>query len=174
MKKYNTKEKILFIISIMIISGIFGYIYVILFYRIDLGYFAKRGKCFGPWLPLYAFGGLLITLFTYKHQKKPIKVFLIAMITCGILEYITGYLLLNISNERLWDYNTEIWNFGNIQGFICLRSVLFFGISGMLLVYVIIPLISSFIKQNKYQTAITIIGIMFSADFIINYIMLKL
>ena len=27
MKKYNTKEKILFIISIMIISGIFGYIY---------------------------------------------------------------------------------------------------------------------------------------------------
>ena len=64
MKKYNTKEKILFIISIMIISGIFGYIYEILFYRIDLGYFTKRGKGFGPWLPLYAFGGLLITLFT--------------------------------------------------------------------------------------------------------------
>ena len=64
MKKYNTKEKIFFIISIMIISGIFGYIYEILFYRIDLGYFTKRGKGLAPWLPLYTMGRLLITLFT--------------------------------------------------------------------------------------------------------------
>ena len=40
---------------------------------------------------------------------------------------------------RCWDYNTEILNFGNIDGFVCLRSVLFFGLSGLLLMYVIIP-----------------------------------
>ncbi len=45
---------------------------------------------------------------------------------CGLLEFIVGYLLLHISHIRLWDYNTEILNYGNIGGYICLRSVLFF------------------------------------------------
>ena len=40
---------------------------------------------------------------------------------------------------RCWDYNSEILNFGNIGGFVCLRSVLFFGASSLLLMYVIIP-----------------------------------
>ena len=41
---------------------------------------------------------------------------------------------------RLWDYNTEILNFGNIGGFICLRSVLFFGLSSLILMYIILPI----------------------------------
>ena len=40
---------------------------------------------------------------------------------------------------RCWDYNSEILNFGNIHGFVCLRSVSFFAISGLLLMYIIIP-----------------------------------
>ena len=40
---------------------------------------------------------------------------------------------------RLWDYNTEILNFGNIGGFVCLRSVLFFGLSSLMLMYLIMP-----------------------------------
>jgi uncharacterized membrane protein len=40
---------------------------------------------------------------------------------------------------RCWDYNQEILNFGNIGGFVCLRSVSFFGLSSLLLTYVIIP-----------------------------------
>ena len=45
---------------IMILSGFFGFIYEMLFYKIDLGYFVKRGSTFGPWIPIYAFGGLLL------------------------------------------------------------------------------------------------------------------
>ena len=41
---------------------------------------------------------------------------------------------------RCWDYNTEILNFGNIGGYICFRSVFFFGISSLLLMYVILPI----------------------------------
>ena len=174
--KYNfdRKTRVMIILLSMFVGAVFGYIYEVIFYKIDTGHFINRGTTFGPWIPIYAYGTLLIYLTTNKVKDKPLLVFIISTLVTGILEYTVGYLLYHISGTRLWDYNTEIWNFGNIQGFICLRSVLFFGISGMLLVYVIIPLISSFIKQNKYQTAITIIGIMFSADFIINYIMLKL
>lgn len=51
---------------------------------------------------------------------------------------------------RCWNYNTEILNFGNIGGFICLRSVLFFGLSSLLLIYIIIPICFTITtKMNK-------------------------
>lgn len=176
MKKRNNKtvkNKIPFYLLIMVISGIFGFIYETIFYRIDLGYFVKRGTTLGPWIPIYAFGGLLIYLICYKYKDKPIKVFLISIILSGILEFITGYLLYHISNIRLWDYNTEIWNYLNIGGYVCLRSVLFFGISGVLLVKVIIPTINKLetkIKEKNFNRLSYILGILFLIDFILNSI----
>ena len=62
------------------------------------------------------------------------------MISTGILEYIAGWGMFHFGNGfRCWDYNNEILNFGNINGFVCLRSVLIFGISSLLLIYVIVP-----------------------------------
>ena len=51
---------------------------------------------------------------------------------------------------RCWDYNSEILNFGNIDGFVCLRSVLFFGISSLILIYIIVPFCFSLAqKMNR-------------------------
>ena len=99
------------IILVMVFSSIFGFIYEELFYRIDLGYFVKRGSTFGPWIPIYFFGGGLIVLISYRFKNKPILIFLINCLITGILEYSTGYALLKLFNTRLWDYNNEIWNF---------------------------------------------------------------
>ena len=133
---------------IMIISGIFGFIYETIFYRIDLGYFVKRGTTFGPWVPIYAFGGLFIVLFSYRFKDKPLFVFLINMLVTGLLEYLKGFILLKYFNIRLWDYNNEILNFLNINGFVCLRSVLFFGLSSLLLIYVIVPFIDKIYNRK--------------------------
>ena len=138
-EKFSKRDVFNLYVLIMIGSGIFGFIYETLFYRIDLGYFVKRGNTYGPWIPIYVFGGLFITLLTYKHKEKPWKVFVRAMLVSGIIEFLTGWILFKIFNIRLWDYNVEIWNYGNINGYICLRSVLFFGISGLILVYIMIP-----------------------------------
>lgn len=173
-KEMNKKEeKIVLIIQIILISAIFGFIYETIFYRIDLGYFVKRGYTIGPWLPIYATGGLLIYLSNIKNKNNILKIFINSAVMCGLLEFIVGYLLLHISHIRLWDYNTEILNYGNIGGYICLRSVLFFGISGVFLMSVVVPYITKII--NKYQSKkteyITIfLGGLFCIDFIVNYI----
>ena len=173
-KEMNKKEEnIVLIIQIILISAIFGFIYETIFYRIDLGYFVKRGYTIGPWLPIYATGGLLIYLSNIKNKNNILKIFINSAVMCGLLEFIVGYLLLHISHIRLWDYNTEILNYGNIGGYICLRSVLFFGISGVFLMSVVVPLITKII--NKYQSKktayITIfLGGLFCIDFIVNYI----
>ena len=83
---------------------------------------------------------LRILGLTFKFRKKPLVVFLFATIASGILELVTGWVVLTVWGVRLWDYNEEILNFGNIGGFVCVRSVLFFGISGVFLQFVVVPL----------------------------------
>ena len=121
--------------------------------------------------------GVFITLFTYKFRKKPFVVFILSSIISGILEYVVGYLLFNIKGIRLWDYNTEIWNFGNIGGFICLRSVLFFGISGLFLIYFMIPIfkkIASKCSKDLFKLIAILPTSLFILDIIIsNYLFIK-
>ena len=172
-ENFNKKTTINVLILIMVLSGIFGFIYETFFYRIDLGYFVKRGSSFGPWIPIYAFGGLFITLFTYKYRKNGFKVFLVNCIITGILEYFTGFVLDKVFNTRLWDYNTEIWNWGNINGYICARSILFFGISSLALIYFFIPLIKKFTKHFSEPKATLIsytFGALFALDVIIYFL----
>ena len=125
------KEAVDLLILTMVFSGVFGFVYEELFYRIDLGYFVKRGSTFGPWIPIYFFGGAMFALLATRMRANPLLVFVLCTVSSGILEYAVGSILYNVFHTRLWDYNTEIWNWGNINGYICARSVLFFGISGV-------------------------------------------
>lgn len=128
---------------IVVISGIFGWLYEYIFYYFNGGMkeFYLRGGNFLPWINIYAYGALGIYFLTLKYRKNPLKVFLLSFIICGILEFISGYVMYTFFDGfRCWDYNKEILNFGNIGGFVCLRSVTFFGISGLLLIYGVVPL----------------------------------
>ncbi len=172
-KEYNMKILDLFymLLSIFVLSGIFGFLYETIFYKIDLGYFVKRGTTYGPWIPIYAFGGVFITLITHHFRRSPTLVFIFSCIISGILEFLTGYILFHYSGIRLWDYNVEIWNWGNIGGYICLRSVLFFGISGLLLMYVMMPLIqrlSNRINKKIFKSILVVITILFLVDIVIS------
>lgn len=127
---------------IFVIAGIFGFLYEVIFYYFNSGMqqFYWRGGNFLPWINIYAIGSIVVYFLTYKHRKNWLKVFLISLVACGLLEYFSGLGMYIIGQGfRCWNYNTEILNFGNIGGFVCLRSVLFFGLSSLLLIYLIVP-----------------------------------
>lgn len=138
---------------IIVISGVFGFIYEFIFYYFNSGMtqIYWRGGNFLPWINIYATGALMIFFLTYRKRKNPLFVFFASFISCGILEYISGFFMYKLGNGlRCWDYNSEILNFGNIDGFVCLRSVLFFGISSLILIYIIVPFCFSLAqKMNK-------------------------
>ena len=115
------KKRFPLLMLIFAFGGIFGFIYEEIFYRFDLGEWVKRCTTFGPWIPIYGFGALIILGLTFKFRKKPLVVFLFATIASGILELVTGWVVLTVWGIRLWDYNEEILNFGNIGGFVCVR-----------------------------------------------------
>lgn len=138
----ETWQTIGIICLIIVISGVFGWIYEFIFYYLNSGMkqFYMQGGNFLPWINIYATGAIIIIILTRKLKKHPFLIFIISALATGILEYFSGLIIYQLKDGlRLWDYNTEIWNFGNIGGFVCLRSITFFGISALLLIYLIIP-----------------------------------
>lgn len=161
---------------VIVISGVFGFIYEFIFYYFNSGMqtFYYRGSNFLPWINIYATGSIMIYLLTRKFKRKPLLVFIIAFFSTGILEYFSGLAMYKLMDGiRCWNYNTEIFNFGNINGFVCLRSVTFFGISGLLLMYLIIPFIlylSQKINKKVFIRVSIALGIIFLFDELYNLI----
>ena len=169
---FSKKQLIGIVCLVIALSGVFGFIYEFIFYFLNSGMktFYYRGGNFLPWINIYAYGAILIVLLTYKRRKKPILVFLISMIICGLLEYFAGWLMNEVFHSiRCWDYNQEIWNFGNINGYVCLRSVVFFGLSGLILIYGMLPLIF-YIAQKFSVKKFLIISIIICSIFLIDEI----
>lgn len=135
---------------IIVISGVFGFLYEVVFYYFNGGckQIYWRGGNFLPWINIYAIGAILVFFLTYRYRSNPLRVFLTSLVACGVLEFISGLGMYIIGDGfRCWDYNSEILNFGNIGGFVCLRSVLFFGFSSLLLIYIIVPFVF-YLAQN--------------------------
>ncbi len=102
------------------------------------------GFCTGPYLPIYGFGlcGLFLLSLLEGHDviENPIVsniVFLIAMMLgMTAIEYIAGLFCFKVLKVRLWDYTNE-W--GNIQGVICPKFSVFWGLLGAFYYFLIHP-----------------------------------
>ena len=70
-------------------------------------------------------------------------------------------------NLRLWDYNIEIWNWGNIGGYICARSVLFFGLSALLLQYNIYPFLER-LSEHCTERGLVIVAVIPGTLFVLD------
>lgn len=160
-KPLQRYQKVGILLLVIVIAGFFGWTYEMIFYFFDGGMngLYMQGGNFLPWINIYAIGALLILATTWKLRRYPWAVFLISVVTTGVLELVAGWLVYTIGNgTRYWDYNTEILNFGNIGGFVCLRSVLFFGVSALILTYWIVPF-CEYLARKMSQKAFLILAI---------------
>lgn len=152
--KFDKKTMLGIFCLIIVISGMFGWLYEVVFYYFNSGMteIYWRGGNFLPWINIYAMGAILIYVLTYKKRKNPLFVFIVSMVSTGILEYIGGFFMEHIMQIKCWDYTNEILSFGNINGYVCLRSVLVFGLSALLLMYLIVPLCFYLAKKMPRKT----------------------
>ena len=130
------------LLLVWVVAGVVGWVYEFFVALIENGEMYMVGGNLLPWMNIYAIGAILIMVLVQvlKLWKRPWLVFLVSVVATGLLEFVAGWLVYTIGNgTRYWDYNTEIWNFGNIGGFVCLRSVLMFAVSALILVYLVVP-----------------------------------
>lgn len=160
---------------IYVASGIYGWCYEFIFYFFNGGMkeFYMQGGNFLPWINIYAFGAFLLLFLAKPLKKYPWAVILIIAVVSGVFEYLSGWLIYKIGNGlRFWDYNKEILNFGNINGFVCLRSVLVFVFAGILLIYAALPLldlISKKIDRKVFVTVSVLLFVLFFTDDVYNF-----
>ena len=106
--------------------------------------FINRGFLIGPYCPIYGFGGLLITFLLEKYTDDPIALFIMAIVVCGILEYLTSYFMEKIFHARWWDYSQKKFN---INGRVCLDTIIPFGLMGMFIIYILNPFLLNKIEM---------------------------
>lgn len=124
--------------------------------------FINRGFLIGPICPIYGYGVLGIVLLIGKNRMDLLSVFLKSILVCSILEYFTSYFMEKLFKARWWDYSRRKFN---INGRICLETMIPFGILGCFVIYILHPLVVklvSFLNPN--------IQIIFAFFFLILYI----
>ena len=143
-----------------------GWIWEVVLHYIQAGEFVNRGALHGPWLPIYGAGGILALTVINRLRNKPVATMFATMTMCGIVEYLTSYIMEMKNGIRWWDYTGY---FLNLNGRICAEGLLLFGIGGMAVIYVAAPLFDSFITRIKKSWLVPLsIGLMliFTLDWI--------
>ena len=150
-------------ISLILIFFVFcvtGWVWEASLHLVADGTFVNRGMLHGPWIPIYGAGSLLILTLLYRLRKKPILEFTAIVILAGIIEYMTSYYTEELfSGKKWWDYQGY---FLNLDGRICAEGLLTFGIGGMILVYLIAPMLDNYLRKMKTQIAVPICVILLS------------
>ena len=168
------KQAVLAVCLIFVVGGISGWVYEEFFYLLNDGCFSWRGHGFGPWLPIYAFGTVILLFATAPVRESKWKVVLLCGLISGAFEFLVGWALYHLFDGlRLWDYNIERWNWGNIGGYVCFRSVAVFAVAAPLLIYTLVPLIGKLAKMlpDRMYTLITAVPFaLFVVDIVQGYL----
>lgn len=136
--------------------------------------FINRGFLIGPYCPIYGWGCLGITIFLSKFSHNPILLFIMTIIYCSILEYFTSYIMEKLFNARWWDYSKRKYN---LNGRICAETMIPFGIFGLIIIYIVNPIITKILlllSPAVINILSIILFIIFISDNIISiYIMVE-
>lgn len=143
-----------------------GWSWEVVLHLINDGVFVNRGTMYGPWLPIYGWGGLAILILLKGFRKHPWKLFIMSFLTCGIIEYTTAWYLETFKHLRYWNYNGY---FLNIKGRVCLEGLILFGLGGMVFTYLLAPILDNLFNKIKPEIkrciCIVLVGL-YLVDFI--------
>lgn len=127
----------------------------------------NRGFLIGPYCPIYGFGSLIMLLLL-PYKDNLFVCFILALVLCTVLEYITSYIMEKLFKVRWWDYSSDSFN---INGRVCLRNAIAFGALGVLFTRYLNPLYMNLISSLSLNTIMVISSIVFiitSIDIIIS------
>jgi len=129
----------------------------------------NRGFMHGPFLPLYGSGAVMMLVVSAPFRQNLILIYFAGFLGATVLEYMTGVLMESLFKIRYWDYSEQHFN---IQGYVCLKSSLIWGLLTIIMTKVLHPamdvLLTSFqVEILKYLVIVLTIYIV--ADFSLSF-----
>lgn len=156
-----------------IVFSFLGWVYECIYCTIAEKRWQNRGFLFGPICPIYGagataavilFGHILPNLIGVSGggEDTPIwQIFLICMVGCTLLEYVTSYTLEKAFHARWWDYHNMPMN---LNGRICLPASLGFGVAGIVIVKFLFPVVYR-IEAQGIPVLTELLSLLFMAVF---------
>ena len=155
--------------AMFLMCAVIGWVCEEIFCRVLDGYWENRGFLYGPYLPIYGIGAVMMSLLLRRFRDRPVILFFMAGIVSSLLEYVTGWAMETIWGRTWWDYSDA---FLNLHGRVCLRGAILFAIAGLLLVYLVEPVakrvIGKYIDTRKGQIFFFVMWAIFTVDLVLT------
>lgn len=153
-----------FYFLLFIVYSFMGWIIEVVFTLFKDKTLVNRGFLMGPYCPIYGYGCILIILLLKRYLDDPVVLFIMSVIICSVLEYVTSFVMEKLFKARWWDYSDRKFN---INGRICLETLVPFGVLGCLLMYVINPFLSGMIIEIP-STILNVIAILLLVVYLVD------
>ena len=99
----------------------------------------NSGFLYGPFCPIYGFGAIMMIVILQKIHNI-FLIFIISTILLTIWEYMVGAVLEKVFKTKYWDYSHIRFN---INGRVCLKNSIYWGILGVAFTTIIHPAIEN-------------------------------
>lgn len=176
--KSEKKFGVPFYICCFFVYCVIGWLYEVIWEAAIGNGFVNRGFLFGPYLPIYGFGFIILFFSLNSLMSKNIKIwkinitpvitFIAILIIVSAIEYFASYTMELIFNKRWWDYSYDILN---LNGRISLRNSSLLALGGMLFLYIIQPLLNNTIgklPKRIIQILSLIVLLVMISDFVLT------
>ena len=162
------KFDIRIVFLLFIIYSFIGWVIEVIDAYIKTGKFVNRGFLIGPYCPVYGIGCTLMIILLSKYLDDIVVLFFMCIVTFSILEYMTSFAMEKLFKARWWDYSNKRFN---INGRICLETMIPFGLGGVFVMYVVNTVIM-YVLTSMPDILLTIfsivIGILYTLDLCVS------
>lgn len=170
-RKNEKKFSFFEMVYIFVLCSIIGYFVEIGYVYLVVGKIVSRGMLYGPYCPIYGFGGIILYFLFYnlKREKKYIVyAFVTASIVLGSFELLCGLGFKYIFNIEMWNYEDH---FLQILNYTTVPILIGWGILGTTYVFFIQPAllkIISFLPKHLEKRIAIILICVYVFDFSIS------
>ena len=163
--KYSLAQWLLF----FFLYGLLGWIWECLYVSVYEKKWINRGFLYGPFIPIYGFGAIIVFLIAFPVResiptislqgkswvcfpvRESIPMIFLAGISCSTaLEYGTGLVMQRLFQERYWDYSRNRFN---LNGYICPLCSFGWGLFSVVQIKILHPLFESAILEIPVAAA---------------------
>lgn len=130
----------------------------------------NRGFMHGPFLPIYGCGAILLLKIAGPFGLVWWKIYLIGMVSCTLMEFLTGLVMERLFHVRYWDYSEEPLNF---KGHVCVGVSMAWGAVAIFLNAFIHRPVDLFVlamPETVVESLVNALMIIFAVDFTLSFV----
>ena len=149
--------------------GLFGWVFESTYCSVVERHWCNRGFLFGPVCPIYGAGAVAaIAVFSHVARVGAMpeawQVFLVCAVGASAIEWVTSCAMERMFGTVWWDYSDLPLN---IKGRVCVPAAALFGLGGLGIVYVALPVIDlavAVVPPMAFELASLVLMALLAAD----------